>query len=49
MWAKEIHSEVLNELFEDPDRVVNDVTKYFLKNIPLSYSKRLDEFGESNG
>jgi len=36
-WPKEIHSEVLNELFEDPDRVVNDVTKYFLKNIPLSY------------
>ncbi len=43
-WPKEINSEVINELFIDPEKTVDGITKYFLKNIPLSVSKKLEDY-----
>lgn len=48
-WPKEISSEVFNELFRKPDDVVNEVTKYFVKNIPPTLTTNLTYFEEKNG
>lgn len=43
-WPKEIGPEVFNEIFNRPDEMVNEITKYFIKNIPPTLTTTLPDF-----
>lgn len=47
-WPKEISSEIFNEIFIRPDDAVNELTKYFIKNINPTITTNLASFEEKN-
>lgn len=47
-WPKEIDCNIINALFIEPQKTIDDITSYFKKDLPISYTKNLDDFGENN-
>jgi len=44
-WPKEIDAEVFSEILNRPKETVNEITRYFLKNIPPTTTTKLTFFG----
>ncbi len=47
-WPKEIDCSIINAIFIEPQKTVDEITSYFKKDTPIFYSKQLFDYGEKN-